>query len=439
MAQSWVAKELSARVWGLQWEGEPGLKLWTDPNGEFRFGPVGDEVQLEFVIDHPDYMWTEFDRGDTGHAVRTVVHPGEVVERTFELERGKWISGQVIEKDSGRGVEGVEIRIDHVAQYAQHWWYRTRKRKAVTARDGTFKVSGLSFGPYTATLSHPSFGDQFIPNIPEFAEGLVWEVDKLGAVLGRVVGLEPDVRTRLQLVLEAVEAEATEGRQTTRQVVADESGRFLAEGIRPGTYRVWVHAGKRTSMPTEVEIRSLETTDVSLELGGGGRLKLRVFEAGGGTLDPAEVRLVRIQGEEEIPLGRFVTRGGRLDAEGILPGRYRAEVVAPGFLAAETEPFDIREDGLTDVGDVDLRRNGFLRIQRIGDTEGQLPSGRVVLEVREGDDGPFRALGLLTGQDLPVRPGPVTVRASTTDGLGFERTYDVPDGAVVVVDVVLAP
>ncbi len=436
VAQSWVARELGARVWGITWQNEPAMKLWTDPNGVFRFGPIGDQVQLEFVIDHPGYMWTEFDRTEAGHAVRTVVEPGETVERTFELEKGKWISGQIIEKDTGRGVPGVEVLIDHSPQYAQHWWYRTRQRKAVTAKDGTFEVGGLSYGPYTATLRHPSFGEDFVPSIPEFAEGLVWEVDRLGAIAGSVEGLERGVMTRITLVLEAVEANSELGRQKAQSVVANQVGRFLAEGIKPGRYRAWIHAGKRTSMPAEVEIRSLETAELAFELGGGGRLRMKVYEAGGRALDPAEVRLIRVEGDQEIPLGRFVTRAGKLEAEGILPGRYRAEVVAPGYLATRTEPFDIREDGTADVGDVDLRRYGYLRIQRVSDAQGQRPGGRVTIQVREGPEGSFRSLGLLTGTDLPVRPGPVTVRASTTEGLAFERTYDVLDGAVVAVEIV---
>jgi hypothetical protein len=432
-AQRWVAEELGPSVWGATWEGDESIRVWTDEDGDFTFGPVGDEVQLEFVITHADYMWTEHDRTAHETVERTVIRPGETVERTFRMQKGKSISGRVLD-ERNRGVPDVLVSVDHVAQYTQHWWYRVKPRRARTRRDGSFKVGGLSFGPYTVTLQHPASGRTDIPGIPDGATNLELEVRNRGAIQGTVRGLEKRPSgERATLVLEAVGEAADGARHVTEQVTlqGDPEPRFMLRGVRPGRWSAWLQVGGMSSQPQVIEVVGLATADVEFELGGGGGLSLRVWEAGNREVDPATVHLISLDAEgAQRRLGQFVTRGGALDAEGIVPGRYVAEVGAAGYLTAQTEPFEVVADGHTDVGDVFLQRPAVLRIRDIQDAAGRPATAAVYLSLREGD-GPFRALTLMQKTEVPVKPGLVTVRARSDDGTEFEETYEVVDGADV--------
>jgi hypothetical protein len=339
--------------------------------------------------------------------------------------------------ETRRGVADVRISVDHVVPYDQHWWYRIKPRVARTRSDGSFRIGGLSFGPYTATLEHPAFGTEFVPNIPEDARDLEWGVESLGGVLGRMEGLaEAAFGRRVVLVLESADPDPGRARSQRIECALAADATFLAQGVRPGRYLAWVQTGSLASVPQAVDVTGLRVTSLAFALGGGGRLRLRVWDAAGRPVDPATVTLVslRAEGEEERRLGRFVTRGGRLDAEGVAPGRYRAEVEAPGYLPARTEAFDLREGADWDAGDVELRRMGTLQILEVLDESGR-PVGRTVrLSLQEGE-GEVRALQLLRQSEVPVRPGRVTLRAEAEDGGVFEETVDVPDGETVGVTV----
>ena len=435
VAQRWVAKELGPSVWGTEWQGDETIRVWTDEEGNFTFGPVGDEVQIEIVITHARYMWSEHDRTARNTIERTVVKPGETVERTFRLKRGKSISGRVVD-ESNRGVPDVLVSVDHVAQYKQHWWYRVKQRRARTRRDGSFTVGGLSFGPYTVTLEHPASGRTDIPGIPEGAKNLELGVKNRGAIHGTVEGLEKrPFGERATLVMEAAGDAPDGARHLREEVMLDADQRFTLQGVRPGRWNAWLQVAGMSSQPQEIEVVSLGTLDVRFTLGGGGGLTLRVWEPGNREVDPATVSLVRIEGEgAQRRLGRMVTRGGRLDAEGIVPGRYVAEVAAPGYLPTMTEPFDVAVDRVTDLGDVMLRRPGTIRIADILDASGRPATMTVHLSLRE-EDGEARPVNLFARPEVQVKPGLVTVRAEAEDGSVFEETVEIVDGAVVPVTI----
>ena len=70
------------------------------------------------------------------------------------------------------------------------------------------------------------------------------------------------------------------------------------------------------------------------------------------------------------------------------------------------------------------------------DKRRRTPEGQIRLDYRE-EDGEWKPIRGASGRDIPVRPGGLTVRASTDRGLKFEHTYDVPGGGVQEVDILL--
>lgn len=434
-----LGRVLGPEAWGLDESQTEALRTSTASDGTFHFGPVDDSVQVQVVIHHPDFMWTDFDTNAEGIAVRPVLEPGKTLERTYRLETGNWIEGRVItDAQPPEPVGGVLIRLDHVSQYKQHPFYRDRARVGVTREDGTFRMSGLSWPPYKATLLHGSFGSQEVVQIPANTKSLTWQVKSRGGLEGTLSGLtERPPGGRVEVLLEPVGGGEGQRQAIQRErVPIDAQGRFRLDALVPGDYRVSVRAGALTGRPEAVSIRPREVARVTFDTGGGAQLSLRVLDGAGKIVDPATITLL-VPGEPGQPdsaRGTFTTRGGQLEEEGLVPGRYKADIWAPGFLPFTSEPFQLLEGRRQVVGPFVLRRPAYLRIVDVGDAQGRVPPD-IRLEIQEGD-GPSRPL-MLKG-DLALPAGPVTLRAlSEAQGLLFESTVVLEEGRVETVHMLL--
>ncbi len=438
---SFLGRVLGPEVWGLEESRSEALVTRTGSDGTFHFGPVDDSVQVHVVIEHPDYMWTDFDADEHGVAVRPVLEPGKTLERTYRLATGSWIEGRVVtDAPVPEPVAGVLIRLEHVSQYKQHPFYRDRARFGLTRDDGTFRLSGLSYGPYKAMLIHGSFGSQEVVQIPENTKSLVWTVKSRGGFEGTLAGLTTrPPGGRVEVLVEPLGLGEGQRRAIERTFApVDAQGRFRLESLVPGEYRLSVRAGEVAGRPQVVRIEPRQVTRATFETAGGAQLSLRVLDGDGRAVDPATLTLL-VPGEGGRPdsaRGTFTTRGGRLEEDGLVPGRYRAEVSAPGYLPFVSEPFELLEGRRTLVGPWQLRRPAFLRVVDVGDAQGRVPKD-VRLEIAEGD-GPPRPL-FLRG-DLPLAPGPVTVRAvSEEQSLFFEGTVVLEEGRTTTLRAVLVP
>lgn len=438
---SFLGKVLGPKVWGVQPSATEAIRTGTASDGTFHFGPVDDSVQIWVVITHPDYMWTEFDRGEDQLVRRPVLEPGQTLERTYVLREGNWIEGRVVsEDDPNRGVADVLIRLEHVVGYAMHPWYKIRTRNAVTREDGSFRLAGLAQGPYVATITHPSFGSKFQPQIPENTKGLVWIVKGQGAIHGELLGLaERPLGGRVELVLEPMGSAVQGPGKTLRNqfVVLSQQNTFDAPKIDPGEYRASVRAGSFASAPQTVTVEPHKTAHLSFETAGSGTLSVRVEDRQGKRVDPVTLTLVRQESDgKESTLGTFTTRGGVLNEQPVLPGSYRLDAWAANFLPGKSEPFTVALRQSVALPTIVLRRPGWMKLLSLVDERDRAPK-EAQLEIREGD-GEFRPV-VIRAADLQVAPGPLTVRITSDDGLVFEQAYEVEEGKVVEVRAVLRP
>lgn len=438
-----LAKELGERIWGIPYQGTEALRFRTDANGRFELGPLGEGVQLEFVVTHPDYKWFDFDtEGGKRAARRTVVRPGETIEREFRLRKGERISGRVIDAETGQPIEGVVMAFESITAYYRHWWDAQGKKRYVTSdKSGAFSMGGLALGRHNIVLTHPSFGKEYHHGAQAGTENLEIHIKPRGRIQGTVEGLDRRPRGgRIYIYLEPV-GEKTSGmtRLVRKGHVIDQKNRFGIENVREGTYEIWIQAGTKASLPQRIEVKKGTPAQTVFTLGGGGSLELRLYDANERAVDPAVVQLLRVSEKGDRVIGRYVSRGGLLATDNVVPGRYRLQVQAPGFIPLTTGEIDVLEGRPTDAGVVTLRRWAYMRMQSVMTDRGRAPSGKVVVEYRDGDEEAFKPLYSLSGHDVPVRPGPVTVRARTEDGLVFEQTFDAVGGEAFVVDVVLAP
>lgn len=436
---SFLGKILGPKVWGLEPSSSEAFKTYSASDGTFHFGPVDDTVQIMVVITHPDFMWTDFDRDQEGYVHRPVLEPGKTLERTYALREGNWIEGRVVsDDDPNRGVEGVWIRLEHVVAYAMHPFYKIRTRNTMTREDGSFRLAGLAQGPYTATISHPSFGSKFFGSIPENTKGLVWMVKGQGAIHGELNGLnERPLGGRVELVLEPTGSALPGTQKTPRSqfVLLSTKNTFDAPKIEPGEYRASVRAGSFASASQTVTVEPHKITRITFETAGSGTVTVRVEDRQGKRVDPVTLTLVRQEGAgKESTLGSFTTRAGVLDAQTVLPGTYRLDAWAANFLPGKSETFTVALEQSVTLPTLVLRRPGWMKILSLVDERDRSPK-EAQLEIREGD-GEFRAV-VIRGADLQVAPGPLTVRITSPDGLAFEQTYEVEEGKSVEVRAVL--
>jgi hypothetical protein len=434
-----LGKVLGPRVYGTDPANTEALQRITRSDGTFHLGPIDGTVQLEVVITHPDYMWTDFDEGEDGFSHRPVLKPGERLERTYQLREGNWIEGRVVsESDPTKGVEGVLIRLRHVVAYKKHYFYDHKVRSAMTREDGSFRLSGLSHGPFVADLFHPGFGSEFVGEIPANTKNLAWAVKSRGAIQGTIAGLTTrPPGGRVEVLLEPVGAQGAAG-GTQRQLVAvNDKGVFVVERLPAGVYRVSLRAGTLATRPEEATVEAHTVVQMAFTAEGGAALEIRVVDGKGRAVDPATVTLVRLsaEGGGDTELGSFVSRAGRVEEDGLAPGRYRIEGVGVGYLSARSEPFELLEGRTTKAPTLVLMRPGVVRVKSVRDERGRAVQGDVTLEVREGE-GEFRPLSLRTGE-ASLRPGPVSLRATDAAGRTWSESFELAEEEQRVVEVVL--
>ncbi|MFM8980906.1 MAG: collagen binding domain-containing protein [Planctomycetia bacterium] len=435
-----IGRIVGPRVYGIEPSDQMALRLSTRADGTFSVGPVDDSVQLEVVISHPDYMWTDFDEDEQGFVQRPVLRPGQVLERTYTLREGHWIAGRVVGDDPAQtGIPGVVIQVRSIPSYKKHRYYDQKPRMAITDSDGSFRVAGLSHAPYTADLFHASFGHEFQGKVAADTRNLLWVVRSRGGVLGRVSGLEErPPGGRVRLTLEPLAAGGATGAQVQAEAVLAPDDTFLLERVDPGTYRATLRAGTRAAQPVVFTIEPRSVARVDFACGGGGALEARASDAAGRVVDPVAGALRRlVEGEAPALVEELVSRAGVLAAEGVPAGRYVLELSAEGYLPAQSEPFEVRDGGLCRVGPLVLQRVARLRVGSVRDGSGRLLQVPIALEVAEGEQD-YQPVLVLRG-DLPLRPGPVRVRARDPEGRSFEARLVLADGEQHVLDVVLAP
>lgn len=455
--QRYVGHVLGPMVWGLEPPpGDTGFHLRASNDGWFTFGPLMKEVQVEVVITHPDYMWTDNDpdkrfeadqggalgRKDVARKVRTVVMPGETKEVTYYLVKGKEIAGTVVDPE-GKPIKDVEIALEHVAQYSQHWRYRTHARMGRTDEKGRFRIAGLSFDPYVLRFSHPTFDVEYFPGVKAGSDE-VYKVQSAGGWIDLTVKGGPEEQGVKKpwagrVIVEPLAPTGTRKQEGT--IVRD--GKAVVERVRPGLYDLTVVSGTQISNPVRVEVKSGAATEAEVTMAVGGGLRMPVRDAAGKPVDPAEVHLF-VETVDTDPDGKsrtvtrriavIVAREGFATTDGLIAGRYTAEVTALGFVPTEIPAFDVAAGRPTTLPAAVLRRQAYLRLTGIVGEDGRGVTADTVLYVGENGAEPTRRRTQDAGL-LPVKPGSVILKAETADGRRSEQTLDVPDGATVPVEI----
>jgi protocatechuate 3,4-dioxygenase beta subunit len=343
-------------------------ELASDPRGHFSLAglPAG---KLVVAARHPDFA--------RGASAPVEARPGATAQVEIRLERGVTVHGRVVD-DRGDPLTGAEVNA-------------AGRTVAISDRHGEFVLDHVA-----ARLRLEARAAGYLPAAHDLdpADPLPLEL-RLERAAGRLAGRVLDERGN---PLAGARVDILAAVTPPHTLVTDGGGRFRADALGPGPYRVKVAHGDFA----ERHFDGIEPNDDALfELSPGGGLAGELRDAReGGVPRGARLELLIAGDKRAIAL-----KGGRFEALALPAGRVQLTASAPGYVRwsreLELPPGERpRELTLRDV-EVELERGGTV-------------SGRV----RDRDGDP--AAGVL------VRAGELS---ATADARGEFRIDGVPPGA----------
>jgi protocatechuate 3,4-dioxygenase beta subunit len=351
-------------------EAAPAPKQFrTDDKGGFRVTglPAG---RLVVVATHPDFA--------RGASEPMHVVAGAELRVTVVLSRGVEVRGRVVD-DRGAAVGGAELTGDGASLAVTD--ARGEFEIAHVARALTLTVRAAGFLPATRAVS-PSEHGPFDVTLRR-AEGRLGGdvVDDRGA---------PVSAARVEIAAPPMPA---------RWVTTDRAGRFDADALGPGPYRVVVtHADFAPATFDAVA----PSTEARFALAPGGGIDGDVRDARLGGV-PAGLRLELVSGGGKSRL--LPVQAGRFSATGLPQGRATLTASAPGYVTLTREVDVVAGDRPHDVTVRDVRlelERGGAVSGRVRDDHGDPVADAVVavgaLRARSDRDGNFRIGGVAAGR-----------------------------------------
>jgi len=248
----------------------------------------------------------------------------------FRLERGATVAGRVLD-EAGAPVAGVHVSL----VTSESSW---TSLGATTADDGRFELEGVDAGRYHARAEKEGYAtylsDAMIVSGP--VDGLELRLARGAAIVGRVVGLEPDDLPAVQ-----IHASSRDHRGSAVAAV-DFEGRFRLEGILPGSWQVLAAKGEGGRVETEiVDVEpGVAEVPVTLDFTGGHTVEGEVLVGG----EPLAGLWVTIVAPDRFRGGAATSdHRGRFRIEGLEPGEYELTVARLGTPLRHDET--IRVDG----------------------------------------------------------------------------------------------
>ncbi len=292
-----------------------------------------------------------------------------------------------------------------------------------TGASGAFRAEGLQ--PGVATLRVRSEDDMTTTvstTIPD--DGTPARADVVfgsGSLAGRLVDPDDAPVAGAWIQIERENAGGTAW-GVRAGAISDVDGRFDAQGLEDGRYRVRVAGGAHAGLlTTPQDIRAGQPLDLgTLRLVAGATLTGRVTDDRGTPVEDATITL-KDEGGRPVSLFSLVSTGsdGRYRMTGLAPGRYVVGFEARGYAPSE-EPVTVPASGATADGRV--ARGGSIEVV-VKDAAGRpLPGVRASLKDERGN-AVRRTLSFVNLED----PG-----VGYTDGAGRALLEDLAPGTYTV-------
>ncbi len=346
----------------------------TDGLGKFRVAelPAGPAL---VTARHPDFA--------DATSVPVLLSAGGSRSVRIELRRGAIVRGRVVD-DTGQGLSDAQITTSD-------------GRTALSDAQGAFQIEHV-VRPIHLTARRTGYlrGEASAEPEPDQRE-LAVELS-LRRALGRLVG---EVTNQWGSVVSGARISVVPDGGEGLRVTSGSDGRFRAEGLPSGPYRVVVeHADyARLSLP------SIEASDdARLLLRYGGGIDGELFDPRTGNA-PLDAKLELVSGEEHVPL---TLTGRRFRASGLPVGPARVRASARGYptLIVDVDITESDRPGEVTVRDLRLELELGGRVRgRVRDDHGDPVAGatidvvgsRATESVRSDTRGEYLLVGAPTG------------------------------------------
>lgn len=253
------------------------------------------------------------------------------------------LSGRLLGADGELVMEPLEVSLERVESAAvSNEWEWTAAARAV---DGRFEFRDVEPGRYVIYVGRRMEIGLSRQAVVEVAAATHVSVDvQLGAsqVSGRVTDAATgQALSGTALLLEAIDAAYEQGRFVGR-VMAEKGGSYSFEFVEPGLYRVLAIPPRRDLGVALAEAVSLppsfHRTDIDIEIGPGGVLRVIARGHEGTPIEGVAIRLTDDAGREvRHDCHLAPTDGDAVTLRQIRPGLYDVEISAPGYVTARRE------------------------------------------------------------------------------------------------------
>jgi hypothetical protein len=395
----------------------------TGKDGSFTFEAQAPGVHNLIFASAPGH---EPFNPEWGHTpVRVMSRPGERVRGvTIVLAPIRRYTG-VVRGPDGRGAARAEVRIIGARRNPTE----LREARFTCDENGEFELTAPDDAIVEARAPRLGTGRARVDHVVQVTRRLVIRLSKendslaqdgrTGAerIAGKVVGPAGEpvsdalVEARKELVANTVPGDP--GVLPVLMVRTDEQGRFVVDGIDPGTYDLTASSDGEAARARNV---ASGAQNVELVVKRAGSLRGAVEDESGKPVASFVVVVTEPRGQlrrEPMSATSFVDPEGRYEVTGLVPGEYAVSVFAAGHVPSQEKRVSIpeRADGPI-VLDFDVSRGGRVR-GRVLDRSSKQPIAGASVSFEGGVENDFPAV-----QDL---------LETRTDGRGdFELTGSPP-------------
>jgi hypothetical protein len=284
-------------------------------------------------------------------------------EVSVQLARGGAVAGKVVD-EAGAPVANARVMARDVATIVPLG--EASKDGAITAADGTFTIPAVPKGTYRFVASD----DAHAPGATEPIEldgetrrdGVTIKLAAAAVLAGHVItkDRQPAPYATIKVAPKDGSAGIAGAEASSRQVVADQDGRFVLRGLPRVALRVRAESDAAASAINDVDLAAAPPADLELVLDVSGTIAGVVVDGDGQPVAEAQVTSIADfmgggANVEDFSLAGFqgatTDGGGRFAIHGLAPGAYRLWAHRAGGTA---QPFD-REGTKAQTGDTAVR------------------------------------------------------------------------------------
>jgi len=342
----------------------------SDANGAYSIRlPAGQRAGLE--ISKAGYSTLDLRSTDS---TQIRLNAGDSDTHDFELSKPGSLSGHLVDRDSGKPLEGFLI-------HAIHWYKGTenttgyRYGPRTTSADGSFSFSDLPPAGYVIVVDPPARKKITVPDAKENAEkkideagyGPAWYPDVPQPAMATPVLIGYGENRKIEIALKKHELlhiagtlqvpEGLEGSQISLTLATEEKGRptgaesviphagpFLIDGLEPGSYRILAATGSKDRQIIAFANRAITLTghsvdDLKMELRPGVSLRVELKMSEEKADPPKRFNFTPLSTEGWGPMDDAEPPGaqGKMNKTGLPAGKYQIALMrTPGYAVAST-------------------------------------------------------------------------------------------------------